>query len=118
MIKDGLGGWEAHVSFVEFPRGADVATARFATPEAAQAALKAWQDKEEDDRVMCGVAAVLKPVEGEEEAAFYERAAKEKAEREAGGGRGGGRGGRGRGGGRGGRGRVGGGRGRGGRGRG
>lgn len=98
LVKDSFGGKESGVLYVEYEENEKKGMARFRTPEQAQAALK--EANEGGKRLIAGYQAVLKLVEGEEEAAYMknmaETRAKAEKERHAGGGkRGGGRGGRG-----------------------
>ncbi|KAG2490562.1 hypothetical protein HYH03_010956 [Edaphochlamys debaryana] len=132
VITDVMGGKDK-VRYVEVLEGRSAGYVRFHSPEQAAAFLDEFKARSEDARTIAGIRGLLRKVEGEEEAKYYQRAAASRANaggdrggrgggrgRFDGGGRGGRFGGRGRfdGGGRGGRGRGGGRGGRGGRGRG
>ncbi len=114
LVKDSFGGRERGLEYVEYTAGATIGYARFASPEAALAALA---EAEEGKRLIAGYSAAVKLLEGDEESEYMKKVAENRAKADANRGndnRGGGRGGRGRGGRGGGRGRGGRGGGRGG----
>jgi hypothetical protein len=91
LVKDSFGGKDAGVEYVDYADGAKVGQVRFASPQAAQAAMKAANDK--NSRMIAGYDATLRVLQGEQEEAFYEKvvAARARSERERERGGGGGR---------------------------
>jgi len=108
LVKDSFGGKDRGLQYVEYTPGTTLGHARFATPEAALAALA---EAEEGKRLIAGYSAEVKLLEGEAETEYMKKVAQDRAKAEnqrkndtRGEGRRGGRGGRRGGGGRGGRG--------------
>lgn len=104
LVKDSFGGKDRGLQYVEYAPGTTLGHARFATPEAALAALA---EAEDGKRLIAGYSAAVKLLQGEEEGDYMKKVAQDRAKsenqrgndtrggRRRGGGRGFGRGGRG-----------------------
>lgn len=79
LVKDSFGGRDRGLQYVDYTPGTTLGHARFATPEAALAALA---EAEEGKRLIAGYSAAVKLLQGEEESDYMKKVAEDRAKSE------------------------------------